>query len=316
MHLRKKIFQKAPDFLKTEFVIHKLPRDFTIEVTNVCNLRCPLCPTLTMRRDKRMMSYGEFEHILDQIKAYSRSISFYLLGEPLVNKDLFKMIRECKKNDIRTKISSNTMLVDRYIDEIFESGLDSIQLTLDGIDGETHERYRVGSDFKRVISNIKLLVKEKRRRQSNHPTITLQTIVFRFNEDQIDDIINFAREVEVDHMNLKAVNLFEDRGSDEEKLFEYVPQNGHKRYFIGEERYYRDSVCPQLFAGAILANGDVVPCCFDVDGEYILGNVFQEDFERIWKNQKHRKFLREYFDRSNQLCKTCNLMEDIQHRVF
>lgn len=56
----------------------------------------------------------------------------------------------------------------------------------------------------------------------------------------------------------------------------------------------------------ILANGDVVPCCYDLKGEVVFGNVLEESIFDIWNGEKMREFREKMFNgKVDSLCKKC-----------
>lgn len=174
---------------------------FIIEPTNACNLKCPLCPTAqAMRREKGFLSLDKFKVIVDGIASFKKSISMNFAGEPLLNKDIFKMARYAEEKGIRTMVSTNTCHLDRYIDEACESNINSIIVCLDGASRETHEYYRVGSNFEKIKDNIRRLCQEKNNRKLAKPNITLQFVVMKHNEHEVEDIIKLARQLGVDNL--------------------------------------------------------------------------------------------------------------------
>ena len=306
--------------LYKEILLNHTPSSFLIEVTNTCNLRCPLCSVHKLNRKKKTLKFEELKYIVDNTPAI-KHIGFYILGEPLLCRDLFKMVRYCSNKQITTGFSTNGMLIDKYIDEIFESGLDYIQITIDGAYAESHKKYRIVSYFKKVCENIEKLTNEKKRRNAKKPYIKIQTLVFKFNEHQLKDIIELTKRLGVDAINFKAPSIGKDDKSkfEIEKLMkEYIPENKsrYNRYSLNI-KYYKDMpICPQLFNGYILSNGDVVPCCADYEGEYSFGNIFEEDFASIWKGELRKKFLDEFFSRNSNLCKKCDLAYGIIDEII
>src|SRR5262245_28126253 len=71
------------------------PFSFRIEPSSNCNLRCPLCSTTYRKRDRSQsgnMPLELFKIIHEQIKDYAWRITFYMVGEPMMNPHLFEMI--------------------------------------------------------------------------------------------------------------------------------------------------------------------------------------------------------------------------------
>lgn len=325
MSVKLKLFKKLPSGLKIPILQRKMPHSFIVEATNSCNQRCPGCPWYSvMKRKIEFLSFEDFKIILSKIEKHAKAISFYLMGEPFLNKDIFKMISLCKEKQIKTLISSNTMLVGDYIDEIFDSGLTTLQMTLDGFNSETHEKYRVGSKFETVVNNIRKLTKEKKRRGVKEPVLHIQTLLFKNNKNQIKEIGRFARDVGVDHYSVKAPSV--SFGYDDKKRKEFaetflLKDEDFKKYdrtvASNDPKFYKNqSFCPQLSHCVVLVSGDVVPCCFDYDGMVKFGNLYKEKLEDIWHGDNRKNFMKGFFEKTNFLCAKCDAMEERGLKIF
>ena len=85
---------KAQKWLKREKV-WGMPYRYTIDPLNVCNLRCPLCPTGlgTLGRERGKMTPEQFYGLIDQVAPYAYSVEMYNWGEPFLHPQIFEMIR-------------------------------------------------------------------------------------------------------------------------------------------------------------------------------------------------------------------------------
>ncbi len=283
-----------------------------IEPTNICNLKCPLCPTAhNMLRKKGTLGLEEFKYMVDDIAPVTKSINMNFAGEPLLNKDIFKMSKYAESKGIKTMLSTNTTILDRYLDEIFESEISRMIVCLDGASKETHESYRIGSDFERIKENIRLLCREKKGRNLAKPQITLQFVVMKHNEHEVGDIIEIARSLGVDNLNLKTVSLGSWVNVDKRVQLakKWLPSNQeYSRYEIKDETPQvksRPKICGWLFQSVILWNGDVTMCCYDFNGEIVIGNIFKEPFQKIWNSARYKKIRKDIVRRELELCKKC-----------
>ena len=314
--LKSKVIQEAASLilprLPSCFYNFRFSGKLIIEPTNACNLKCPLCPTAQdMRREKGFLSLDKFKVIVDEIEPVTKSISMNFAGEPLLNKDIFKMAGYAEKKGIRTMVSTNTCLLDRYTDEIFESEISSLIVCLDGASRETHEYYRVGSNFEEIKENIRQLCQEKRERKSKTPRIALQFVVMKHNEHEIDEIIRLAKSLGVDSLGLKTVSLGSWIEIERKKEIAgvWLPSNEDlSRYKIKNEvpqLKARPKVCGWLRQSVILWNGDVTMCCYDFNGELVVGNIFEEPFEKIWRSPRYRRTRKAVVRGEPKLCRNC-----------
>lgn len=321
----RKLFRQDLAFL----VLSHLPWQFCdfgfsgriiIEPTNSCNLRCPLCSTPTMKRGKGLLSLDNFKKIVDSTPKL-KSIAMNFAGEPLLNKDIFKMVYYAEIHNIKVMISTNSVLLDRYIDEVLDSQLSSIIVCLDGSTKESHEKYRIGSDFDSVKKNIKMLCEEKKKRGLKFPKITLQCLITKYNEHEIPQIIKMSQGLGVDRLEFKTLSLGSVLDPIEKKvrMKNFLPSSKFSRYSLEDGNPIIKSnprLCHWLRQSVILWNGDVVPCCYDFEGTFVIGNLSKEGgFMKVWKSDNYKLYRKKIIKRELSLCKRCNLTSEYSEGI-
>jgi MoaA/NifB/PqqE/SkfB family radical SAM enzyme len=290
-----------------------------IELTNSCNLRCKFCPTWqSMNRQRGFMTLDNFKKIIDQDGDIIKNIDLNFAGEPTLNPDVFKMAKYATDKKISVLISTNTTLLQNFsFDEIFDSGLNSLIVCLDGATEEVYLQHRQGGNFNLVLQNIKNLCQEKQKRQLKLPLITLQFVVTKGNENQIPKIIKIAEELGVDHLNLKTLSLgsFNDLDKKLSLAKEFLPSNReYSRFEIKEDKLVlksRPKYCSWLRQTVIFYNGDVTLCCYDYNGDLTVGNVFADGgLKKVLKSGKYRRYRKMAITKKFKLCQNCNLTSD------
>ena len=282
-----------------------------IEPTNVCNLRCPLCPVSSMKRKRGFLSFENFKKIIDDIPNL-KSINLGWSAEPLLNKEVFEMVKYADSKGIQTRISTNTVLLNQYIDEALSSGLTNLIVCLDGTSKETHEKYRVGSDFESIKRNIREFCEEKKKRKLKQPWVTLQSLVTKDNEKDMPAMVELAKSLGVDSLEFKTLSLGSSVTLAEriKRAKEFLPSSKFSRYDLKEGKPILKSkpkLCSWLRQSVILWNGDVVPCCYDVEGDLVIGNVFKDGgFKKVWKSEKYKKYRRKIIRMEFTLCQNCS----------
>ncbi|MDD5417073.1 MAG: radical SAM/SPASM domain-containing protein, partial [Candidatus Aenigmarchaeota archaeon] len=190
-----------------------------------------------------------------------------------------------------------------------DSGLDDLNISLDGASQETYSKYRKQGNFQTTIDNIKNLVEEKKKSGKKYPKITLQFIVMKHNEHEIDKIKQIAKELGVDSLQIKSVKV-----DTVEEAKQYLPSKENlRRYNIEGEHLVQAGAkskmtCKMLWTEAtIWADGSVVPCCYDYSSKHVFGNAFKTGFKEIWKGEKMNNFRKQFLKDMNQIpiCKNC-----------
>ena len=300
-------------------VLHNFPLYLMIEPTNFCNLHCPICPTGSgkMKRQKRMMSFLEFKSIIDQSKGHVTNIALWNYGEPFLNRELLEMIKYAVSAGIRVRTSTNGELfkTKEFCLEVVKSGLQNLIICLDGADQETIKIYRKGASFSEIENGIRLIQEAKKTLASKTPIIELQFILMKHNVQQKDHMKQIAKELGVEIYSEKTVGI-DINDPDFQKLAkEFVPNDSSlSRYYLKEDGTFAlkgkiHNGCSVINREVVInSDGNVVPCSYDLYSEYVMGNVFEESLETIWKNDKYQSFRSQIRKdrKSIPMCNTCS----------
>ena len=300
------------------------PIKLTVCPGNVCNLKCALCPVgqNDSGREKGLMEFRTFKKVIDECGPYLYELDLYNWGEPFLNKDIFEMVRYAKKFKIKVNISSNLKHFDEKIcSELVKSGVDHLIVSLDGTSQESVNRYQVGNDFEEVVSNINKLAKMKKVLNSIKPFIQWRFLVNRYNEEEIDDAKDLAKEIGVDKLEITIFRcdmgnelLFNSR-EQFENVQDWLPGNetlSMYDYSNKAKKTPRKDACGWLWTQSTINwNGSVSPCCAVWHEKFDFGNVNSKSFWKIWNNRKYQDARRVNIGGSitapDNICKTCYL---------
>ena len=108
---------------KQKDLVTGYPTHLFVDVTNICNLRCPLCPTGagTLNRKKGSMPLETFKKIVDEMHRYLISIDLFNWGEPLLHKHVYDMIRYAHNHHIVTSVSTNFNYFSELINSYYQA---------------------------------------------------------------------------------------------------------------------------------------------------------------------------------------------------
>ncbi|MFQ5455471.1 MAG: radical SAM/SPASM domain-containing protein [Nitrospirota bacterium] len=268
------------------------PYEIIIDPANICQLRCALCSTGTKlsTRKRGYMKFTTFKKIIDEVAPYVLHIYLHNWGESLLHKEIVRFIRYAKRYKVAISISSNLSfpLTEEEADSLITSGLDTLVISIDGINKETYARYRIGGDFDRVIANARLLVERKMKLNSKSPFLEWQFLKMRHNIHEVETAREMAKELGVDNIAFGSIVL--PFGMNDAKLAEeWFPEEEFKnrrRYDMQDSDMGRE--CWWLWRAAVFNwDGTVSPCCY-VDGERaIFGNILDGMFKDIWNNNAY-----------------------------
>ena len=303
-----------------------LPRSLNLELNNYCNLKCPSCPTNvnSSKRKKGQMSLLNARTIFNKIQKKVISVAFGGNGEITLLPDIGQYLISAKKSGLVVAAESNFNCDKKIIEQIFSSGLDIINISLDGATAETYEKYRKGGNFNQVVSNIVYLSQLKRKHAVVKPVIQWQMIVNKYNESEIGKVKNLYKSLGVNtlRMNLPFIPggdhyFFKDNKKLVIQLSnEFLPEN-KKKYGIRRKKSLL--TCYQPYSELqVLYNGTVIPCCRLREKNIIIGNLLSSSLEEIWNNDKFVFFRKQLKSQGkNKSCIKCyqNMVDFNNKRV-
>jgi len=290
-----------------------LPFFISVEPTTSCNLRCPQCPSglRAFTRPIGMLDPVFFENMIVPIKKQLHSLTFYFQGEPYLNPDFLNMVQIANQHRLYTITSTNAHYMnEENAKQTVLSKLDKLIISIDGSTQDTYEKYRVGGHLEKVIAGTKEVLKQKRALNSKTPHVIWQFVVFKSNEHQINDIKKLGKEIGVDEVKIKTAQIY-----DFENNVDIIPTNKqYSRYTKNANGDYEIknkllNQCWRMWQGCVITwDGKIVPCCFDKDAKYTLGNLKTETFKDIWFSEAYDQFRRSILKSRNQIdiCTNCS----------
>jgi radical SAM protein with 4Fe4S-binding SPASM domain len=269
-----------------------MPPAIGTELTNHCNLKCPECASGSgmMTRQRGFMDQGLYEKVISELSPYVYNVNLYFQGEPMLHPRFFSFL-EMSRN-LKTVVSTNGhFLSDGNPEKLVQSGLSKLIISLDGTNSETYSAYRCNGSFDTVIGGIKTVAEAKRRLKSPIK-LEIQFLVNKLNENQIFPMRKLAKELEVT-VRFKSMQV-----AVTENIGKWMPSNRrYSRYRLRNGTYSIKSSLPDRcsrmwFNPVITWDGKVVPCCFDKDAEYIMGDLNHNTFRDIWYGREYMDFRR------------------------
>ncbi len=289
-----------------------MPLAISIEPTTSCNLRCPECPSglRSFTRPTGMLDPEMFKKVITQLEDELVYLIFYFQGEPYLNPAFLDLVNYASSRKIYTATSTNAhYLNDENARKTVESGLDRLIISIDGIDQETYSSYRIGGNLEKVIEGTKNVIYWKKKLKSSTPHIIFQFLVVKPNEHQVPEIKKLGQTLGVDEVALKTAQIY-----DHVNGHDLIPEDpAYSRYRKGSDGKYHiknqlSNHCWKMWHSCVITwDGKVVPCCFDKDAEYVMGDLKENSFKEIWTGNEYRKF-RDSLIRSRQeieMCKNC-----------
>jgi radical SAM protein with 4Fe4S-binding SPASM domain len=292
------------------------PLTLHIETTNVCNFRCVQCPTglpdyAETAGYYQHMPLDLYEKTIDDMREFApvKSLKMYLLGEPLLNKNLGRMIRMAKDAGVaeRIEVTSNASMLtrDRAI-EMIESGLEHFRASVYSVDDQRQrEIIQTKTTPAEVLENVTRLRHLRDQRGSQTPFLRAETLsdTPELNQRFLDTYRDVADEAAVTFPH--NWNGYQDRD-----LITTITTGKE----ITEDDCFPDkkNVCAfPFYTLAVRSNGSVVTCCVDWSGGTTVGNIREQSLLSIWRGERLLQFQRLHLEgrrNENSSCKGCTAL--------
>lgn len=261
-------------------VVKGYPSTLQIEINNICGLKCPGCPTgFDSNPDpKGQLEFENFKRVIDQAGKYAYWAELFGFGEPLLNKDIYRMIDYAHTRNIGTSISSNLNdLKEEDIERLVNSGLDLLIVSIDGLTQKTYQKYRKGGNIEKVLKNLELILDAKDKSGSRYPLVEVHYIAMDHNRHEIAQTAEYMRKLDLSRFFF----LLKEAGPS------YAPVDdiGDEQEMTKNLRRYLKK-CHKLWTHLFVCwNGEVRPCCLTFKN---AGNIFENDFHQIFNNRLYR----------------------------
>jgi MoaA/NifB/PqqE/SkfB family radical SAM enzyme len=295
-----------------------------LETTNRCNLLCETCPrTFETLEPPADMSWDLFTKIVDQVPNLARVV-LHGVGEPMLVKTLPAMIRYLKDRGIYVLFNTNgTLMQPRRFQELIDSGLDELRVSLDAADRDSYLKVRGKDFFSRIVRHVGAFTAYQKQTGAPAPRVSLWLTGLKETVAQLPAFVRLAAEMGIKDVHLQRL-VFDEQGygmaSAEQSLFENT--QAEERAAIAAAQAIGAALGVTLDASGatepglslarqgdrawatcrrpwslmyFTAHGRALPCCiapFSVRGyaNYTLGDATQQDLREIWNGPAYRDF--------------------------
>jgi MoaA/NifB/PqqE/SkfB family radical SAM enzyme len=319
-----------------------LPQFVQIEPVGQCNLKCRMCPVVL--RDEKppaFMSVEAFRRLIDQFLGMEE-LHLQGLGEPLLHPRFFEMVRYAAARGIRVSTNTNlTALSPRRAEELVQSGLACVHVSLDAADAAAYEYIRVGARFPKVLRNLRWVMEAKARLGASQPEVRLVAVAMRRNLEQLAELVRLAHREGVAWLSVQHLAHDFSESSlpakyrpmrdfvDAETLLNEDPARVQR--WFGEARAVAGALgvtlrlpnpaprprakdvrgrarCDWPWRGAYIAySGEAMPCCMVATPDRVnFGSMTRDGVAPVWNGDAYRAF-REQLDSDAppEICKGC-----------
>lgn len=293
--------------------MNKIPNKFPLlylEVTRACNMKCKMCDIWRIKSNpKKELSTERILELVDEVADMGVKIITLFGGEPLIRKDLLKIIKKINETDIISNLDTNCFLMtEKKSKELYNVGLNNVSISLDGSRAEIHDYIRgVDGSFKKAIQGIKNLKKYKINlsvitvitKHNYKDLVNIIKLVYRLGVNSIRFIpMHISYPYNIRNRQLVALAKFSDKeliylkneiSKIKELLKEYDIVSNSNTYFEKIPNFFKEKLKQNCFGGYAYCNidcyGNVSPCM----AIPTTCNINNKSFKEVWCSEDFNK---------------------------
>ena len=328
--------RKWASFLLNKFLpklgIDLFPPFLEIEPTTICNFRCKCCEHSYWKEASKNMTFQQFRKVFDSF-GRPKWLGLTGIGSSYLNPDYHKMLAYTKSRGTIIEVFDHFAHFknDEQIKELIKIGPDFQFISMYGASKKSFEEVCVGSDFDKIIKNLRTFVRLKKQMKKKFPILNFHYIVTSKSKDEILGFLDLVNSLHTEVGEILVTPML--HGFKEAEKYQVTINEDYVQKVRARAKKYGIAIsvnmsakkeaenlskkppincCKEYIMPFIFVTGHVTPCCGqneanarDWQKEKSLGNALEQDFRKIWKSPEYRKM--RYMIRQNKCPQECRL---------
>lgn len=289
--------------LPKRLMVRNYPLLVDIELSSICNLKCPMCYTISdefkSHVNIKLMDESLFKKIIDEIAGHVPAIRLSFRGESFLHPQILEFIHYAKQSGIKeiSTLTNGAKLNLPFFQKLCDAGIDWITISVDGV-GEVYEAVRKPLKFDKLYKMIKDICDYKKKHSLVRPVIKVQGIWPAIKQD-LDKYYKLFSPI----TDLVAFN----------PLIDYL-------FNDSDIEYLNDFCCPQQYQRLVVgADGTVMKCSNDEENKEPVGDANNQTIYDIWHGPEltriRKVMLEDNGFMSSDVCRRCYLPRKTEDEV-
>ena len=273
--------------------LSEFPPLVQIEPSSICNFRCVFCfetdKTFSSKNSGHMgtMTLEMFKNIIDEIEGKVQFVTLASRGEPLISKEIDKMIEYTSGKFLNLKINTNASLLnEKKAHAILSSNVKTLVFSADAADSDLYKKLRVNGNLETTLRNIKLFIDIKKKHYPENKIITRVSGVKFSKEQNFESMKKLWGEL-VDQIAFVDYNPWENS-------YEKKPNN-------------IKTPCSDLWRRMFIWwDGKANPCDVDYKSHLCVGNKNNKTIKEIWNSKEYNNLRETHINQNRSSVSPCN----------
>jgi Fe-coproporphyrin III synthase len=193
------------------------PLTLFLSINGRCNLKCRMCDIGQNKCDSMFYKnlagaaeqpldfpFERFKSLMDEVQHFRPYIAV-TTTEPFLYPHIFDAVEYARSCNLLMNITTNGLLVEKNIDEILDSGLHRLSVSLDGPPHIHNEMRGVPRTYERVVNGLRLLAEKKKSRGVEYPEVLINSFICDTNHEYLLEFVENLPHDIIDHVNIKLM---------------------------------------------------------------------------------------------------------------
>lgn len=292
-----------------------VPFSVQIDICSACNLKCNFCfhsddeAILQSEVKFGAMSFELFTKIIDDMKRNwnglkVKKLRLFKIGEPLMNKDVCRMVKYAKEAEVAECIeitTNGTLLNEEMSVGLIQAGLDILNISVNGIN---EKQYQEACQYKINFDEYREKIKFFYEHRKNCKIFIKYSDIGYSEEEKAQFYAKFGDICDEIFVETISATLWQDTNINE-KI-----NDAHKGTY-GQELTGKQ-VCPFLFTTMVINDCGIVHlCCVDWKSQYVLGDLKKESIADVWNGKKLREYQKLHLNKQKDKMEICQKCESL-----
>lgn len=292
-----------------------VPFSVQIDICSACNLKCNFCFHSDCEAIQQSgakfgaMSFEVFTKIIDDMKKdwknqKVKKLRLFKIGEPLMNREVCRMVEYAKKANVAECIeitTNGTLLNEEMSLGLVEAGLDILNISVNGINEKQYQeacQYKI--DFEEYREKIRFFYENRKKCK-----IFIKYSDIGYSEEEKAEFYAKFQDI-CDEIFVETISatLWQETNVNQKIA------NVHKGTY-GQELKGKQ-VCPFLFTTMVINDQGIAHlCCVDWKSEYVLGDLKEESIADVWNGGKLRQYQKLHLKKQKEKMLICQKCESL-----
>jgi MoaA/NifB/PqqE/SkfB family radical SAM enzyme len=275
------------------------PLSMYIEPTRKCNFKCFYCMHGTRGvEDGQLektgfridhMEESMFYKIVKDVMEFPtplKRICFSGLGDPLMNRELPKMVKKLRENGFKERIdviTNGVLLTPEMSDELIKAGISRVQVSIQGLDSQEYEKVSgVQVDFDKLVNNVKYFYEHRKS-----ATIFVKIIDSLLKDKKEEEKFFKTFDGICDTIFVEHLVIMQQQMGDHGGIVDAT------RNLNGEYVEPRQVCGVMFYFLQVNIDGETFPCSTPgLPNGFTMGNVKDKSLVDIWNDKKRNALMR------------------------